>query len=129
MADENEINKEESATSLTRDSSNHVRGDKYSLRNRRSQTNAVNVPKTKTPKEPKPQKKDKPRKSWDEKNALEKAASTVARELRKAAKGVKDVGREMKQTGQELGALGEKIKDKVQDALGEILPGKNIEFK
>ena len=60
---------------------------------------------------------------------MEKAASTVARELRKAAKGVKDVGREMKQTGQELGALGEKIKDKVQDALGEILPGKNIEFK
>ena len=35
----------------------------------------------------------------------------------------------MKQTGKELGALGEKIKDKVQDALGEILPGKNIEFK
>lgn len=32
------------------------------------------------------------------KKALEKAASTVARELRKAAKGVKDVGKEMKQT-------------------------------
>ena len=125
MADENEINKEESATSLTRDSSNHVRGDKYSLFNRRSQTNAVNVPNPDKDKDH----KNKQRKSWDEKNALEKAASTVARELRKAAKGVKDVGREMKQTGQELEALGEKIKDKVQDALGEILPGKNIEFK
>ena len=44
MADENEINKEESANSLTRDSSSQVRGNKYSLRNRRSQINAVNVP-------------------------------------------------------------------------------------
>lgn len=67
MADENEINKEESATSLTRDSSNHIRGDKYSLFDWWSQTNAVNVRRRKTPKEPKPQKKDKPRKSWDEK--------------------------------------------------------------
>ena len=128
MADENEINKEESANSLTRDSSNQVGGNKYFLRNKRSQTNAVNMP---DPDEDKKHRnrKNRRRKTWDEKNALEKAASTVARELRKAAKGVKDVGREMKQTGQELGALGEKIKDKVQDALGEILPGKNIEFK
>ena len=128
MADENEINKEESATSLTRDSSNHVRGDKYSLFDWWSQTNAVNVPSTKN-REQNKNHKNKKRKSWDEKNALEKAASKAARELRKAAKGVKDVGREMKQTGQELEALGEKIKDKVQDALGEIMPGKNIEFK
>ena len=94
MADENEINKEESATSLTRDSSSQVRGNKYSLRNRRSQINAVNVPAPDKDKDH----KNKQRKPWNEKNALEKAASTVARELRKAAKGVKDVGREMKQT-------------------------------
>ncbi len=133
MADENEINKEESANSLTRDSSNQVGGNKYSLFDWWSQTNAVNMPDPDEDKKHKDRKRrnrrNRRRKTWDEKNALEKAASTVARELRKAAKGVKDVGREMEQTGRELGALGEKIKDKVQDALGEILPGKNIEFK
>ena len=91
MADENEINKEESATSLTRDSSNHVRGDKYSLFDWWSQINAVNVPSTKNREQNKNRNKNRKRKSWDEKNALEKAANTVARELRKAANGVKDV--------------------------------------
>ncbi|PIT24675.1 hypothetical protein BGI37_09360 [Snodgrassella alvi] len=49
--------------------------------------------------------------------------------VNKAGKQIKKIGDGIKQVGKELKHVGEGIKETAQDMLGDILPGKSIEFK
>ncbi|WP_239324483.1 T6SS phospholipase effector Tle1-like catalytic domain-containing protein [Snodgrassella gandavensis] len=58
-----------------------------------------------------------------------KKHNAVGKVVNKAGKQIKKIGDSIKEMGKELEHTGKEIKETIGDTLGEILPGKSIEFK
>jgi hypothetical protein len=86
-----------------------------------------------TPDPSQPGASSKPASSGSSTNSTSSKSGTGSNALggvmNKAGKQIKKIGDGIKQLGKDLKHAGEGIKETAQDTLGDILPGKSIEFK